>query len=91
MQAIGIVRAQPCVGPAGAVHMVAGHNDSANRVSINSPAFDNAMAQVGCPDRWIRLVLPCVDGWHEASRIGNTPRGRASPQEEARKKGEGEP
>ena len=54
---------RPCVRPLSAVHMTAGH--SALRVSGpgHKPAFENAMALVGCPDR---MLMP--GGRRRASR-----------------------
>jgi hypothetical protein len=42
---------QPCVRPVDAVHMTAGHNALRGSGPDQKLAFDNAMAQVGCPDR----------------------------------------
>ena len=51
---------QPCVRPVCAVHMTAGHNALRGSGPGQKPAFDNAMAQVGCPDRRIdRLCITC--------------------------------
>ncbi len=51
---------QPCVRPVGAVHMTAGHNALRGSGPGQKPAFDNAMALVGCPDRRIdRLCITC--------------------------------
>ena len=51
---------QPCVRPVGAVHMTAGHNALRGSGPGQNPAFDNAMAHVGCPDRRIdRLCITC--------------------------------
>ena len=53
---------QPCVRPVGAVHMTAGHNAlrGSGPGQKPKPAFDNALAQVGCPDRRIdRLCITC--------------------------------
>ena len=44
---------QPCVRPLGAVHMTAGHNALRGSGPGQKPAFDDAVAQVGCPDRRI--------------------------------------
>ncbi len=44
---------QPCVRPLGAVHMTAGHNALRGLGPGQNLAFENAMAQVGCPDRRI--------------------------------------
>jgi hypothetical protein len=51
---------QPCVRPVCAVHMTAGHNALRGSGPGQKPAFDNALAQVGCPDRRIgRLCITC--------------------------------
>jgi hypothetical protein len=51
---------QPCVRPLGAVHMTAGHNALRGSGPSQKPAFDDAMAQVGCPDHRIdRLCITC--------------------------------
>src|SRR5262245_27219449 len=42
---------QPCVRPVCAVHMTAGHNALRGSGPGQKPAFDDAMALVGCPDR----------------------------------------
>src|SRR5437899_12412646 len=44
---------QPCVRPVCAVHMTAGHNALRGSGPGQKPAFDNALAHVGCPDRRI--------------------------------------
>src|SRR6516165_4760762 len=44
---------QPCVRPLSAVHMTAGHNALRGSSPGQKPAFDDAVAQVGCPDRRI--------------------------------------
>jgi hypothetical protein len=54
---------QPCVRPICAVHMTAGHNALRGSGPGQQPAFNDAMAQVGCPDRRIdgsalRAVCP---------------------------------
>src|SRR5258708_23714885 len=50
----------PCVRPVGAVHMTAGHNALRGSGPGQNPAFDNALALVGCPDRRIdRLCITC--------------------------------
>ena len=55
---------QPCVRPLSAVHLTAGHNALRGSGPDQKRAFDNALAQVGCPDRRIDrlvlLVLPTV-------------------------------
>ena len=51
---------QPCVRPFNAVHMTAGHNALRGSGPDQKLAFDNAMAQVGYPDRRIdRLCITC--------------------------------
>ena len=51
---------QPCVRPLDAVHMTAGHNALRGSGPGQNRAFENAMAQVGCPDRQIdRLCITC--------------------------------
>jgi hypothetical protein len=51
---------QPCVRPFDAVHMTAGHNALRGSGPDQTPAFDNASTQVGCPDRRIdRLCFTC--------------------------------
>jgi hypothetical protein len=51
---------QPCVRPFSAVHMTAGHNALRGSGPGQKPAFENAVAQVGCPDRRIdRLCITC--------------------------------
>src|SRR5258706_9820641 len=50
----------PCVRPLGAVHMTAGHNALRGSGPGQNRAFDDAMAQVGCPDRRIDRLLHCV-------------------------------
>jgi hypothetical protein len=51
---------QPCVRPLDAVHMTAGHNALRGSGPGQNPAFDNAVARVGCPDRRIdRLCITC--------------------------------
>src|SRR6266849_10972899 len=49
---------QPCVRPLGAVHMTAGHNALRGSGPGQKPAFDHAMALVGCPDR--RIDQHCI-------------------------------
>ena len=51
---------QPCVRPVSAVRMTAGHNALRGSGPGQKPAFDDALAQVGCPDRRIdRLCITC--------------------------------
>src|ERR1700738_3905511 len=42
------------------VHMTAGHNTLRGSGPGQKPAFDNVMAQVGCPDRRIDRLLQYV-------------------------------
>jgi hypothetical protein len=48
----------PCVRPFSAVHMTAGHNTLRGSGPSQKHAFDDAMAQVGCPDR--RIDRSCI-------------------------------
>src|SRR5215472_12063335 len=51
---------QPCVRPLSAVRMTAGHNALRGSGPGHNPAFDHALAHVGCPDRQIdRLCITC--------------------------------
>ena len=51
---------QPCVRPVSAVRMTAGHNALRGSGPGQKPAFDDALAHVGCPDRRIdRLCITC--------------------------------
>jgi hypothetical protein len=51
---------QPCVRPLSAVHMTAGHNALRRSGPYHKRAFNNAVAQVGCPDRRTdRLCITC--------------------------------
>ena len=55
-----LVGAAMCCRLFGAVHMTAGHNALRGSGPGQRPAFDNAMAHVGCPDRRIdRLCIMC--------------------------------
>ena len=49
---------QPCVRPLSAAHVAAGHNALRGSGPGHKHAFDNAMAQVGCPDR--RIDRLCI-------------------------------
>src|ERR1700760_1937518 len=49
---------QPCVRPACAVLMTAGHNALRGSGPGQQLAFDHAMAHVGCPDR--RIDRHCI-------------------------------
>src|SRR5262245_6945146 len=51
---------QPCVRPVSAAHRAAGHNALRGSGPGQKPAFDNALALMGCPDRRIdRLRITC--------------------------------
>src|SRR4029079_7677665 len=51
---------QPCVRPVSAVRMTAGHNALRGSGPGQKPAFDDAVAHLGCPDRQIdRLCITC--------------------------------
>ena len=68
---------QPCVRPLSAVHMTAGHNALRGSGPGHKPAFENALALVGCPDRRIdRLCITCCSPsqpLHHAMVLGVTP------------------
>jgi hypothetical protein len=68
---------QPCVRPFNAVHMTAGHNALRGSGSGQNRAFDNAMAQVGCPDRRIdRLCITCCSPSQPSHHAGCPARSR---------------
>ena len=51
---------RPCVRPVDAARMTAGHNALRGSGPGQKPAFDNAMALVGCPDLRIdRICITC--------------------------------
>jgi hypothetical protein len=67
----------PCVRPVGAVHMTAGHNALRRPGPAQKPAFDNAMALVGCPDRRIdRLCITCCSPSQPSHHAGCPARSR---------------
>jgi hypothetical protein len=67
----------PCVRPSSAVHMTAGHNALRGSGPGQKPAFDNAMAQVGCPDRRIdRLCITCCSPSQPSHHAGCPARSR---------------
>jgi hypothetical protein len=77
---------QPCVRPVSAVHVTAGHNALRGSGPGHNLAFDNALAQVGCPDRRIdRLCITCcspfptVTSRRMPDAISFTPRVRRVP------------
>jgi hypothetical protein len=67
----------PCVRPLGAVHMTAGHNALRGSGPGQQHAFDDAMAQVGCPDRRIdRLCITCCSPSQPSHHAGCPARSR---------------
>ena len=67
----------PCVRPLGAVHMTAGHNALRGSGPGQHHAFDDAMAQVGCPDRRIdRLCITCCSPSQPSHHAGCPARSR---------------
>jgi hypothetical protein len=69
---------QPCVRPSNAVHMTAGHNALRGSGPGHKPAFENnALAQVGCPDRRIdRLCITCCSPSQPSHHAGCPTRSR---------------
>jgi hypothetical protein len=68
---------QPCVRPVGAVHMTAGHNALRGSGPGQKLAFDDALAQVGCPDRRIdRLCITCCSPSQPSHHAGCPARSR---------------
>ena len=68
---------QPCVRPLGAVHMTAGHNALRGSGPGHKPAFDNAVAHVGCPDRRIdRHCITCCSPSQPSHHAGYPARSR---------------
>src|SRR5258708_1986276 len=62
---------QPCVRPIDAVHMTAGHNALRGSGPGQKPAFDNAVAQVGCPDLRIdRICITCCWSFQPSHHAG---------------------
>jgi hypothetical protein len=62
---------QPCVRPVSAVHKTAGHNALRGSGPGQKPAFDNALAHVGCPDRRIdRLCITCCSSSQPSHHAG---------------------
>ena len=51
---------QPCVRPISAAHLAAGHNALRGSGPGQNPAFEDALARVGCPDHRIdRFCITC--------------------------------
>src|SRR4029079_14794516 len=70
---------QPCVRPFNAVHMTAGHNALRGSGPNQTDAFDNALTQVGCPDRRIdRLCITCCSPSQPSPHAGYPARSRLS-------------
>jgi hypothetical protein len=70
-------RLLPCVRPLGAVHMTAGHDALRGSGPSQQRAFDDAMAQVGCPDRRIdRLCITCCSPSQPSHHAGCPTRSR---------------
>ena len=68
---------QPCVRPSNAVHMTAGHNALRGSGPDQTPAFDDASTQVGCPDRRIdRLCITCCSPSQPSLHAGYPARSR---------------
>ena len=69
----------PCVRPLGAVHMTAGHNALRGSGPDQQLAFKNALAHVGCPDRWIdRVCITCCSPSQPSHHAGCPARSRLS-------------
>src|SRR5262245_48876734 len=68
---------QPCVRPVSAAHKAAGHNALRGSGPGQKPAFDNALAHVGCSDRRIdRLCITCCPPSHPSQPAGLAARSR---------------
>ena len=68
---------QPCVRPLSAAHKAAGHNALRGSGPGQKHAFDNALAQVGCPDRRIdRLCITCCSPSQPSHHAGYPARSR---------------
>src|SRR3979490_3330998 len=68
---------QPCVRPVDAVHMTAGHNALRGSGPGQKPAFDYALALMGCPDRRIdRLCITCCSPSHPSHHADPPARSR---------------
>ena len=62
---------QPCVRPVSAVRMTAGHNALRGSGPGQKPAFNDALAHVGCPDRRIdRLCITCCSSSQPSHHAG---------------------
>ena len=68
---------QPCVRPVRAAHKAAGHNALRGSGPGQKPAFDEALAHVGCPDRRIdRLCITCCSPSQPSHHAGLSARSR---------------
>jgi hypothetical protein len=68
---------QPCVRPVSAVRMTAGHNALRGSGPGQQPAFKDAVAHVGCPDRRIdRLCITCCSSSQPSHHAGWPARSR---------------
>src|SRR6476659_6500499 len=77
---------QPCVRPVSAAHRAAGHNALRGSGPGQKPAFCDALALMGCPDRRIdRLCITCCSPSQPSHRAGCPARSRS------RRKGDGFP
>ena len=69
---------QPCVRPVSAVRMTAGHNALRGSGPGQKPAFCDALAHVGRPDRRIdRLCITCCSPSQPSHRAGHPARPRS--------------
>src|SRR6188472_2450245 len=69
---------QPCVRPVSAVRMTAGHNALRGSGPGQQPAFNDALAHVGCPDRRIdRLCITCCSPSQPSHHAGCPARSRS--------------
>ena len=68
---------QPCVRPLSAAHLAAGHNALRGSGPGQKRAFEDAVAQVGCPDRQIdRLCITCCSPSQPSLHAGCSARSR---------------
>jgi hypothetical protein len=66
---------QPCVRPVCAVHLTAGHNALRGSGPGQNRAFEDAVAQVGCPDRRIdRHCITCCSSSQPLRHAGGVRR-----------------
>jgi hypothetical protein len=71
-------RCSHCVRPVSAVRMTAGHNALRGPGPVQKPAFDDALAHVGCPDRRIdRLCITCCSPSQPSHHAGSPARSRS--------------